>query len=587
MSENIAYKISLDYLTKHLLNIECRIKTSNSEGQLVSLPAWVPGSYMIRDFGKLVVLLQAECNGQNVPTVKVDKNTWQCSPCNGELIIAYQIYCFDLMPRGAYIDNTRVFFDGCRIFLIVHGEEEQSRSVEIVQPQAAECHTWRCITSMNSSKIDTHGFGIYTANNHLELIDHPFLIGNFKLFEFMVADVVHLFAIDGYVNADLQRLIQNTQQICAGHVEFFGELPPMQRYVFILNVLGKGYGGIEHRSSCSLVCARSDLPIIGDSSMSEEYKSLLGLISHEYFHLWNVKRIKPEVFVNPDLTVEAYTRQLWIFEGFTSYYDNLNLVRNNLISTEDYLKIVQKDINTLLQNPGAYIQTLEDSSFDAWIKFYQPDENSVNTTVSYYLKGSIVALVLDLLIIRHSRRKQSLADVMQIIWQQYGKTGLGLPENYFSRILFEVTGEDFSEFLDLALRTTEALPLPELLLDVGVVYKSVPTDFFDNLGVKFAADQGKLSVRSILYGSAAEQAGLAPNDTLIAVNSVAVNLANIQSVLSRSRSGDDVSLQLFRNDILIELKLNLPAADKTICQLELANIKSAQQELNWQKWLYL
>lgn len=585
MSEAITYKIFLENLTQHLLTVECRIETPNKDGQIVSLPAWVPGSYMIRDFAKFLVRIQAESDNNAVAITKISKNTWRCAPCTGSLVITYQVYCFDLMPRGAYVDHTRVFFDGCRVFLIVEGEEEQTRSVEIVRPQHAQSISWRCMTSMEPLKIGPDGFGIYIANNHLDLIDHPFEISDFAKFEFTVANVPHVLVVAGVVHADLQRLADDVERVCNGHVEFFGELPVMQRYVFILNVLGKGYGGIEHRASCSLLCSRNDLPVIGESEMSTEYQSLLGLFSHEYFHLWNVKRIKPEVFTNLNLTSEVYTRQLWIFEGITSYFDNLNLVRNNIITTNDYLRWLQKDISGFQQTPGANIQTLEDSSFDAWIKFYQPDENTQNVAVSYYLKGSLVALALDLLIIKNSTRKQSLADIMQVLWQQYGKTGLGLPENYFERITYEITGEDYSDFFNLALRTTEPLPLQQLLLEVGVIYKSVPADFLDNLGVKFAADSSKLIVRSVLYGSNLEQAGLAPNDILIAVNNVAVNMSNLENVFLRYKQDATVKFTVFRNDLLIDLIVIQPKMLLTKCELELANNTTTQQELNWQKWL--
>lgn len=585
MKQPISYKIYLDQLTQHLLNIECKIQNPNSEGQRVSLPAWVPGSYMIRDFGKLVVSLSAECGGAPIFTQKIDKNTWECAPCNGELVIKYQVYCFDLAPRGAYVDNLRVFFDGCRVFLVVEGEEEQTRSVEIIRPQHLHTVNWRCATSMAQEKIDAHGYGVYIANNHLDLIDHPFEISDFQRFDFSVANVPHSIIVVGNPPADLERLARDVSMVCMGHVNFFGELPPIERYIFILNVLGKGYGGIEHRSSSSLLCTRNDLPIIGNTAVSDEYRELLGLFSHEYFHAWNVKRIKPEVFNNPDLTKEVYTRQLWIFEGITSYYDNVNMVHDNIISVADYLKLLQKDISTVQQNPGVNAQNLEESSFDAWIKYYQPDENSVNTTVSYYLKGSLVALALDLLIIKNSRRKQSLADIMQVLWQQYGKTGLGLPENYFERITFEVTGEDYSKFFELALRTTEPLPLQELLLEVGIIYKNIPCSTLENIGVRFNTEQNRLSVRSVLYGSAFEKAGLAPNDILIAVNNFATNPSNIEATFARYQVQDILKIHVFRNDVLLELSLVIPEIVRYSCELEFANSPTEHQDLNLRKWL--
>lgn len=586
MSEAINYKIIFDHVNKHWLTVVCSIARPNSGGQKVALPAWVPGSYLIRDFAKHLVDIRATSNNKDVPMVKIDKNTWQCAPCKGALEIEYHYYCLDNAPRGAYVDDQRVFFDGSRIFLVIEGEEEQTRSVEIVRPSFAKSKQWRCATSMDAVKVAADGFGTYTAANHLELIDHPFVISNFLELEFMVDSTPHQMVITGADAVDLTRLSTDLAKVCAGHVNYFGELPPMRKYLFIVQAHAAAYGGIEHRASASLVCARSDLPISGDATLSEGYKAFLGLVSHEYCHLWQVKRIKPEVFLNPDLYREVYTRQLWLFEGVVSYLDNLILVRQGLINLPDYLQMLQRDITKLQQTPGAYVQTLEDSSFDAWIKFYQPDENSINSAVSYYLKGSLAALALDLQIIVNSRCQQSLADMMQVLWQQYGKTGLGLPEGYFERIVFEVTGEDYNEFFNRILRTTDPLPLPELLLQVGVVFKNTETSLLDSFGWMLANEQDKLMVRSVLNGSVAEQAGITPNDQIVAVNNNAVNLSNIETTLKRYAPLDQqVILHVFRDQYLQQIAVSIPSLLQTNCQLELVAETNAQQELQRNKWL--
>lgn len=585
MDEPITYKIYLDKLTQHLLRVQCTISRPNENGQIVSFPAWVPGSYMIRDFAKHVVAIRASANHEEVALEKISKNTWACAPCSGPLIIEYAVYCFDLTARGAYVDHTRVFFDGCRVFLVIEGEEEQTRTVEIVRPNTAPQSYWRVATSMMSQQVDAEGFGKYVANNHLELIDHPFEISDFQSFEFVVGDVPHKIIISGKSRGDFARLAKDVQQICIAQMEFFGELPVMNKYVFILSLVAKGWGGIEHRASSSLVCTRSSLPKEGDSSKSDDYISLLGLFSHEYFHLWNVKRIKPEVFLNPNLDCEVYTRQLWIFEGITAYYDNLNMVRAQVLTPKEYLKILQDDLNIMLQTPGMDMQTLEESSFDAWIKYYQPDENSVNACVSYYLKGCLVALALDLLIIKSSKRKQSLADIMQVLWQQYGRIGLGLPENYFEHVTFEVTGEDYSHFFDTKLRSTEPLELKEAFESVGVIYKAKAPAVLDNLGIKVVNDQGKVTVRTVLTGSPAQQAALAPNDIIIAVNNFAVNIATLEGTITSQPIGELLSLHVIRNDILLELSMINPPLLMTNCELEFLPELTEYQHLSQAKWL--
>lgn len=585
MIEAIAYKIFLDNVTKHILRIECAIQRPNENGQIVSLPAWVPGSYMIRDFAKHVVSIRAHANGTAVALQKIDKNTWQCAPCCGALVIEYEVYCFDLAPRGAYVDHTRVFFDGCRVFLVVEGEEEQTRSVEIIRPEYAEFSAWECATSMTKAAVADDGFGIYVAANHLELIDHPFEISAFKRLEFMVASVPHILVIAGPVQADLQRLTDDVKKICQTHVDFFGEFPKMDCYVFILNVLSKGWGGIEHRASCSLICTRACLPRYGEAVPSDDYKSLLGLFSHEYFHVWNVKRIKPEVFINPNLKSEVYTRQLWVFEGVTAYFDNKNLVRAGVIDSQDYLSILQNDINQLLQAPGAGVQTLEESSFDAWIKYYQPDENSINSTVSYYLKGSLVALLLDLAIIKNSMRSLSLADVMQVLWQQYGKTGLGLPENYFEHVTFEVTGEDYSNFFESSLRSTLPLEFADLLLNAGIEYRSKNLARIDNLGIKIHQDPNKLIVRSVINDSVAQRSGLAANDHIIAINGFAVNSNTLETVISGYKVNDTLRVHIFRNEVLMELLMLNPEVKQAVCELVFIENMNENQQLTLQRWL--
>lgn len=588
MLEPISYKIHLDKLKQHLLRVECTIQNPDFDGQIISLANWIPGSYAIRDLAKNIVSINAIAENAAVPMHKINKNTWQCAPCSGPLVISYLVYCFDAAARGAYVDHTRVFFDGCRVFLVVEGEEEQSRSVEIVPPTGTEFASWRVATSMPAVQIDAKGFGKYSANNQLDLIDHPFEIGAIEIFEFVVAEVPHKIVVSGKASADYMRLVSDVQQICTAQVNFFGELPAMQQYVFILSIQAKGGGGIEHRSSSSLICNRSSLPKVGDEDIkSDEYKALLGLFSHEYFHLWNVKRIKPEVFINPNLNAEVYTRQLWIFEGITAYFDNLLLVHAGVLKPSEYIRIIEDDINQLLQTPGAKRQSLEESSFDAWIKYYQPDENSINASVSYYLKGCLVALALDLSIIHNSKRKQSLADIMQVLWQQYGKTGLGLPERHFEHITFEVTGEDYTTFFAQNLRSTAPLELADLLQTVGVNYRAKAATVIDNLGLKLAAEQTRIIVKAVLSDSVAESAGIAANDIIVAINSLAVTMNNIEASIASCTQNEDLTVHIFRNDVLLELQMFNPPLLQSMCSLDTSASLSADQELSRNKWLGL
>lgn len=580
MNEPIIYKISFENLTQHVLNIECRIKRPNENGQILSLPNWLPGSYRIREFARHVVSITAECSGKPVLIELVDKSTWQCEPCFGELIINYQVYGFDTAPRGIYIDSTRVFFDSARVFLQVEGEQEHNCVVDIVDTN----NGWSCVSSMHKKKVNQEGFGIYTAENHLDLIDHPFALGKFDTIKFEVSGIPHSIVVFGASHYNQELLRQDVAKICQTHADFFGGLPKdMEQYIFLLNVLNIGYGGLEHKSCSSLACVQKDLPVLGDTQQSDDYRVLLGLFSHEYFHLWNVKRIKPEVFVSPNLSIEAYTKQLWIFEGITSYYDNLNMLRSGVISIDNYLNFISKDINTYLLNPGADQQNLEASSFYAWTKFYQPDENSINTTTSYYLKGSLVAFLLDINIIKNSNGEQSLNDVMQVVWEQHGKTGIGLPEHHFEHLVYEVTGTDYSDFFNTYIRSTEKLKLADAMNIIGIAYNSKKSELIDAMGLKVLKSEPVVS--GVLYNYPAQQAGFAPGDIIVAIEKYQVGKDTTNTLLEKFKSKKQVTVTIFRNGLLHELKLNYPTDLNLACELKMSQNLNDSQQLLLNKWL--
>ena len=319
-------------------------------------------------------------------------------------------------------------------------------------------------------------FGSYRASDYDELIDHPVELGDFDVMSFEAAGVPHHFVLSGRHNADLPRICKDLKRICETHADLFGGSLPMDRYWFLTLALGDAYGGLEHRASTALVCKREDLPRKGVEGMDKGYRRFLGLCSHEYFHSWNVKRIKPLAFTPYVLDRENYTRLLWVFEGITSYYDDLGLVRSGLIKPEGYLELLANSITRVWQTPGRLRQTLAESSFDAWTKFYKQDENSPNTIVSYYVKGALAALALDLTIRRETAGKQSLDDVMGVVWERFGKTGVGMPEDGFEALVHEVTGLELKGFFDAAIRGVEDIPLQELLQDVGVDFTLRPAE---------------------------------------------------------------------------------------------------------------
>ncbi len=433
----------------HLFEVSCTINDPEPAGQSFRLPAWIPGSYLIREFARHFVTVRASASGRSVGVQKTGKDEWQVEPCAGPLTLTADVYAFDLSVRAAYLDGTRGYFNGPSVFVWPVGREQYPCDVEIVAPTGAAQQGWRVATTLPSNGAPPMGFGRYRAANYDELIDHPVEMGQFDVAHFDAGGVRHDIVVSGRHRGDLDRLARDLQRVCQTQIDLFGGAPgsqaPFSTYMFQLLVLGEGRGGLEHRSSTSLVCKRDGLPQVGATEINDDYLSLLGLASHEYFHAWNVKRIKPAAFVPYDLTRENLTRQLWAFEGITSYYDDLMLVRSKLIDIPRYLELIGRSVTKLLRTPARSKQSVGDSSFDAWIKYYRQDENAPNAVVSYYVKGSLIALALDLTL--RARSKVTLDDVMRELWRRHGLTGVGVPEGGIDRIASELSGVDLRRVL--------------------------------------------------------------------------------------------------------------------------------------------
>ncbi|MGD8927124.1 MAG: peptidase M61, partial [Thioalkalispiraceae bacterium] len=404
----------------HIFQVILKIDEPDPHGQILWLPAWIPGSYMIRDFAKNIISISAACKKKSIVIQKQDKQTWLCQPCDGPLTVTYSIYAWDMSVRTAHLDTTHAFFNGSSVFLAVKGQEDLSHSVNIKLPRGKHYSSWRVATTLPRRDTELFSPGSYHAQNYEELIDHPVEIGAFIELNFDLENITHHIVITGKQHADLERLRSDVKSICRTHIKMFGELPDIKEYMFLLTVVGNGYGGLEHRSSSALICNRKDLPAKHMTQPSDDYINLLGLFSHEYFHTWNVKRIKPASFIPYSLTHESYTELLWAFEGITSYYDELALIRSQTIEEKNYLELLGKNITRVLRTSGRQKQTLIESSFDAWTKFYKQDENAPNAIVSYYVKGGLFALALDLKIRELTDYRKSLDDVIRSLWSDYG-----------------------------------------------------------------------------------------------------------------------------------------------------------------------
>ncbi len=583
-TEPILYAVVPHDLGGHRLRVTLSIAEPDPQGQTLALPAWIPGSYLIRDFARQVETIVASSGGQPVELRKTGNHSWQCAPCKGPLTIEYVVYAWDLSVRSAHVDGTHAFFNGTSVFLAVEGQEDRPCHVLLQAPEG--CEHWTVHTSLPEASshpqaAPRHGFGMYRAPDYDALIDHPVEMGTPQVISFEAHGTPHEMVFTGVVpNLDLERIAEDTRRICEAQIEFFEPqsrrapfLDSSDRYVFMTMVTGDGYGGLEHRASTALLCSRSDLPARGRQQAGEGYENFLGLVSHEYFHTWNVKRIKPAAFAPYDLSKENHTELLWVFEGFTSYYDDLFLLRAGLIDEAAYFRRLARTLTMVHRGAGRHKQSVAESSFDAWSRYYKQDENSPNALVSYYTKGSLVAAGLDLAIREATGDQRSLDDVMRLMWQRYGRDFYqggqnGVAESDMPGLILEATGYDAADFLRRYAYGREDVPLKDLLQRHGIVLEwKTPKEPFD-LGMRLRSVNGQCTIATVYEGGAAHEAGLSAADTIIAVDGLRVlDDKSLLALLSRWQAGDTVTVHVFRRDELRSFPLKLAAARDTECEL--------------------
>ena len=511
---DIRYTVQANAVDAHLFDVTLHIAKPAAD-QLLSLPVWIPGSYLVREFAKNLQGLSATQNGQPVEALQLSKNQWKISCSQGSTcVISYQVCAYDTSVRTAWLDRRRGFFNGTSLCLRVHGQEDQPHALELLTSPATQ--DWQIATGLTAAKVDVNGFGLYTAAHYDELVDCPVEMGQFWRGSFVAGGVPHEFVVAGAAPSfDGERLLADTKKICETEIAFWhadGSQPPMDRYVFMLNVVDDNYGGLEHRNSTALICGRRDLPRKGETRAGEGYNTLLGLISHEYFHTWNVKRLRPAEFARYDYEQENYTELLWFFEGFTSYYDDLFLRRAGLIDNAQYLKLITRTINQVMQTPGRQVQSVAEASFDAWVKYYRQDENTANHTVSYYTKGSLVALCLDLAL--RVAGPHSLDDVMRGLWTK--SAGGPISEADVLAVITELGHAEIAAQLKNWVHSTDDLPLQELLASHGITTRVEPAQLAQKLGLRVQESQG-LQIKTVLRGGPAEQAGMMAGDEWLAI----------------------------------------------------------------------
>jgi len=556
----IHYKVEAADLNAHLWRVTLTIDQPASP-QRLSLPVWIPGSYLVREFSKQLQRLAAKQDGKAVPLKQLDKCSWQAEGASSApLVVTYEVYAYDNSVRTAWLDAQRGFFNGTSLCLRVQGQEKLPHALEIVSPVAA----WEAATGLPPLKVNKRGFGTYLAGHYDELVDCPVEMGTFWSGEFKAGGVPHRFVVAGATASfDGERLLEDTKKICEAEIRFWhgrGK-PPFKQYLFMLNVVDDSYGGLEHRNSTALIASRRDLPRLGEARATDGYVTLLGLISHEYFHTWNVKQLRPAEFTRYDYGHENYTQLLWFFEGFTSYYDDLFLRRCGLIDDATYLRLLTKTANQVLQAPGREVQSVAQASYDAWVKYYRQDENTPNATISYYTKGALVALCFDLTL--RAEGRATLDDVMRALWARC--KGGPMTEADFAAVLKELGGRSFAKEIAAWIHGTRELPLESLLLARGVNVSHDPAQLQQRLGLRSSDSGGTVVVKTVLRGGAAEQAGFAPNDEWLGVEvgGQGWRLGKLDDLLLYAGSQRRLTALVARDRRLMRLELVLPAASTT------------------------
>lgn len=560
----IQYTIWPADLQAHRFKVKLHISKPDPEGQILQMPAWIPGSYLIRDFSKHIESIDAFIAGntsQKLPLERIHNDQWRLPKTDVAVEILTTVYAYDSSVRAAYLDTERAFFNATSLCLAVQGQEQIPCSIAITKPESAFADQWSVKTSLRAAKTDSDGFGFYLAENYDDLIDHPVAMGEFQIIHWISSGTPHSMAIQGCLHPiDRARLEQDLQAICTSTIHLFEpktKEAPFPNYLFLVNAVLNGYGGLEHRNSTALLCRRDQIPQEGALFEESAYREFLGLCSHEYFHAWLVKRIQPKAFQPYDLSQRNHTRLLWLFEGFTSYYDDLQLFRSKRIDLKTYLRLVADNWNGILRGPGRQKQSLADSSFDAWTKYYQADENTPNAVVSYYGKGALLALGLDLQIRAFSHNKKSLDDLMRLIWNTHGVTMNGIAEDGLDALLEELLGDGFAKIWhDMKSRYlfgTEDIPLQKWLNSKVVSVKPKSQTKLEKiklqLGMRHADASGWLKVTHVLDGGAAQAAGIAAGDLIASINGQRVTSARWDKVLASLSENENASISFYREDM--------------------------------------
>ncbi len=574
----INYKVTFPEAQAHYVNVEMNITNLTQKETDIKMPVWTPGSYLVREFAKNVEGFEAHADGHAIATVKINKNTWRVENGKATTIkITYRVYAFEVSVRTSFVDAASGFLSTSGIFMYP--------AAMLHEPSIIHIEPYKGWTTVSTSlePVNKDPFTVYAPNFDI-LFDSPIQVGTQDVFGFNAAGIKYEVAMCGGGNYDKERLTKDMTQIIEEETSVFKE-NPNKRYLFIVHNYVKGGGGLEHLSSTVLGASREGY------TNEANYQRFLSLVAHEHFHLWNVKRLRPIVLGPFDYDNENYTTNLWIAEGFTAYYDNLIIRRTNLYPADNYLAVLADDINSVENQPGVKIQSLSESSFDAWIKAYRPDENSGNTTISYYSKGSIIALLLDLEIIHNTKGAKCLDDVMKYMYDTYYKLKKrGYTDAEFKRGFEKFTGKNLDEFYSKYINGVNDIDYNGYLAYAGYKLTNELADKNDPyLGVKTTAlNNGKIYITSVARNSPAWVDGLNVNDELIALDDTTLkDIKDVNKVVEAKKIGEIINVNLIRDGIKLVIPVTLLKNPQVKYKIVDADNLTPEQLAMRKKWLKL
>jgi predicted metalloprotease with PDZ domain len=572
---HLAYRVAMPIPQSHLFEVTLQVDNWRSPHLDLKMPVWTPGSYLVREYAKQVQELSAIASDSQQPLNcrKVAKNHWQIETQDQSRVTAtYRVFANELTVRTNHLDATHGYFNGAALFFFIPGWEQQPIEVAIATPD----EDWQVTTPLPSVPGQKN---VFWAADFDTLVDSPFEIGTHETLDFEALGKPHQWAIWGKGNINAKHIIEDTKKIIEVEAQIYGNLP-YERYIFLLHLSGSGFGGLEHKNACSL-----NYPRLGFRN-KDRYNRFMQLVAHEFFHLWNVKRIRPQAIEKFDYERESYTTSLWFCEGTTSYYDTLIPRWANIYDDKAFLEALSKDITRFLLTPGRKIQPLSESSFDAWIKLYRRDANSDNSQISYYLKGAMVSLLLDLQIRSRHHNQRSLNDVLQKMWQQFGKEEIGFTEVQLKAVIESVADCDLSDFFAKYIDGTEELPFDEYLHPFGLHLKAIKTkEDAPSTGMKVIADNGKTMIQFVEMNSPASLAGIDAGDELLAIDGFRVTAEQFNERLRDYQAGAEIAITVFHQDELKTYTLQLGKPQPTAYKLVHVKSMNDEQKDLLQGWL--